>query len=71
MNKVKISLMVTKDTVGRMDELASQLFPHITVSRGDVVEFLVAESLRVIQERGTALVLFPPSKETVAAGEGE
>ena len=59
MDKTKISLTVAQETIGRMDELSSQLFPHITVSRGDVVDYLVAETLRVIRERGSAVGLFP------------
>jgi hypothetical protein len=45
MNKVKISMTVTEETARRLDDLARDLFPHVSVSRGDVVDFLVGEKV--------------------------
>lgn len=59
MKKVRISLTVKRETVDNLDKLAKELFPAIEVSRGDVIDYLTEEVLRVIKERGTALVLFP------------
>lgn len=64
MDKIRISLTVAEQTVEGLDGLSSELFPHISVSRGDVVDYLVAETLRVIKERGSSLILFPHFDET-------
>lgn len=55
--KVKISITVTQETVDRLEELTSELFPHISVSRGDVVDYLVAEKVNR-PKRGTLMGVF-------------
>ncbi len=46
MLKIKISLTVKEETLDQLEKLGRVLFPFNTVSRGDVVDFLVGEKVQ-------------------------
>jgi hypothetical protein len=64
MDKVRVTLLVTKQSDRMLDRLGSALVNGVTLSRGDVLDFLVAKS-------ATELGLDRGSLVEALAGDGQ